>query len=84
MSHPQSSGFPWIKPHVVYIKLGLSWVLGGLLYPEAWARGSSLGLSLSLLSAPLNRYPTTLPSSTFWGSTRKSRVPLHRFTQWTL
>jgi hypothetical protein len=34
-SHPQSSGFPWIKPPVVCIKLGLSWVLGGpLLYQD--------------------------------------------------
>ena len=28
MSHSQISGFPQIKPHVVCIKLGLSWVLG--------------------------------------------------------
>jgi hypothetical protein len=42
MSRPQSSGLPRIKPHVVYIKLGLSWVLGCLLL--------SWGLNEGLLS----------------------------------
>jgi hypothetical protein len=47
MSHPQSSGFPQIKPHVVYNKLGLSWVLGCPLL--------SWGLSKGLLSESFSR-----------------------------
>ena len=42
MSRPKSSGFSRIKPHVVCIKLGLSWVLGCPLL--------SWGLSKGLLS----------------------------------
>ena len=40
MSRPQSSGFPQIKPCVICMKLGLSWVLGGPLL----SRGLSEGL----------------------------------------
>jgi hypothetical protein len=39
MSRLQSSGFPWIKPHVVCIKLGLSWVLGCPLLSRGLSKG---------------------------------------------
>ena len=39
MSRPQSSGFPQIKPHVVCIKFGLSWVLGGPLLSRDLSEG---------------------------------------------
>jgi hypothetical protein len=42
MSHPQSSSFPRIKPHVVCIKLGLSWVLRGLLLSRDLSEGLPL------------------------------------------
>jgi hypothetical protein len=57
MSRPQSSGFPRIKPHVVCIKLGISWVLRGPLL--------SRGLSEGLLSGSFTCTTTTRPKTTF-------------------
>jgi hypothetical protein len=51
MSCPQSSGFPRIKPHVVCIKLGLSWVLGGPLLSWGLSKGL-LTESFSIVFTP--------------------------------
>ena len=65
MSHPQSSGFPRIKPHVVCIKLGLLLILGCSLL--------SWGLSEGLLGVFQNDLQFVVQLTLQWAAVNGSR-----------
>ena len=60
---PRALTFPCIKPHVVYISLGLSWILGCLILSRGLSKGLFsesfiLGLALDQCDHPYLQKPT--------------------------